>query len=156
MEQRPRTVRSKSNHKNLNWGVRRRPQLLQPLRKRCPTPFLPNSFKKRCPTPRKGLGVRRGYNPPPQIFVWCQIEAIRHHNPLHEDFVWCQIEAIRHHIPLLKISLWCRIAPIWHHKFPGIKFVVPNSRYQSYKQGKVKCNFGYDMVQGEGWTLSAF
>ena len=61
--------------------------------------------------------------------MWCQIEAIRHHNPLHEDFVWCQIEAIRHHIPLLKISVWCRIAPIWHHKFPGIKFVVPNSRY---------------------------
>ena len=52
---------------------------------------------------------------PPQIFVWCQIEAIRHHTEFSWRGMWCRIASIWHHTKFLWRGMWCRIASIWRH-----------------------------------------
>ena len=61
----------------------------------------------------------RSYKPKRERTGFFYEKAIRHHIPLHPSppqiFVWCQIEAIRHHTEFSWRGMWCRIASIWHH-----------------------------------------
>ena len=100
----PRTAPSGQNWILTIWVLRSEGDrnCSHPSERSTPPRFYPIHLTRGAPPPKKGW-VWGGVIIPPQIFVWCQIEAIRHHIPL---------------TPLI-----C-VVPYWGYSAPR---VVPNS-----------------------------